>query len=329
MRFHGSTHVPLRKIGGDNGPKSEKFHAIRAAWQNSGTPLGSMPASSLDVQKQCPHAMRRSMEGTVSIILTDDDIVRLADMPAAIARVRALISAGTMTPPRHRVEFAKGTELVFSVGGDSRVGGVRAYYSRFAKHFDDQVVAVWDMTTGALKGLTVGFELGVLRMGAIGGVTIDAIAPKSTRTMAVIGAGRQACSHIAAALAVRSIRHITISGRDQDRCAAFAENVAKQYGVKTTCAAPEAAVDGAEIVVLATTSLRPVVQAKWLNNCSLIHSVGFKSPAAKEQRKWTSTCPTLPQRSSPTACPRWLSSVKSSYSMGPGMRALSRHCATS
>lgn len=44
----------------------------------------------------------------------------------------------------------------------------------------------------------------------------------------------------------------------------------------------EGAVEGAEIVVLATKSLRPVVKAEWLSGCRLVHSVGFKSPVGKE-----------------------------------------------
>jgi ornithine cyclodeaminase len=42
------------------------------------------------------------------------------------------------------------------------------------------------------------------------------------------------------------------------------------------------AVEGADIVLLATSSLRPVVQADWLSPGAFVHTVGFKSPAAKE-----------------------------------------------
>src|SRR5262245_14703616 len=42
------------------------------------------------------------------------------------------------------------------------------------------------------------------------------------------------------------------------------------------------AVEGADMVLLATTSLRPVIRAEWLSPGVFVHTVGFKSPAGKE-----------------------------------------------
>lgn len=136
-------------------------------------------------------------------------------MRLAIARVGQLLIGESIIPPRHRADFGHNTELVFTVGGNAQVGGARAYFSRHAKHHDDQAVLVWDMSTGAMKGAIFGFELGVLRMGAIGGVTIDALAPTDTRSLAIIGTGRQGRSHLEAAMAVRDIRDVSVFGRDQ------------------------------------------------------------------------------------------------------------------
>jgi alanine dehydrogenase len=216
-------------------------------------------------------------------ILWDTDVRRLADMRRAIARVSQLLAGQNVSPARYRTDFGKNTELVFAVGGTAEVGGARAYHSRSAAHHDDQAVIVWDMGTGAMKGAIFGFELGVLRMGAIGGVTINTLTPASSRSLALIGTGRQARSHLDAAMAVRDIREVSVFGRDEARRQAFTDAARRDYGVDVRAAATaEAAVDGAEIVVLATKSLRPLVKAEWLAECRLIHSVGYKSPAGKE-----------------------------------------------
>ena len=216
-------------------------------------------------------------------ILWDADVRRLADMRRAIGRVSELLIGHSITPPRHRVDFGQNAELVFTIGGNKDVGGARAYFSRYAKHHDDQAVIVWDMVSGAMKGAVFGFELGVLRMGAIGGVTIDALAPDDCTSLALVGTGRQACSHLEAAMTVREIRSVSVFGRDEGRRLAFADAIRNKYGVDARATATaQAAVEGAEIVVLATNSLRPVVEAEWLAGCRLVHSVGFKSPVGKE-----------------------------------------------
>ena len=117
------------------------------------------------------------------VVLTDGDVERLADMASAIAAVEnALLRSAEgsfVAPARHRVPFGDLTELVMTIGGATgpdAIGGFRSYVSRNAVHFDDQVVAVWDMNSGSLRGLIIGSALGVLRMGAIGGVAIRSLA---------------------------------------------------------------------------------------------------------------------------------------------------------
>ena len=90
-------------------------------------------------------------------------------------------------------------------------------------------------------------------------------------------------AHIAAAMAVREIRTVRVYGRDASRLQVFAAELAAMHRVEVQAAgSAREAVEGAEIVVLATASLRPVIEADWLGGCRLIHTVGFKSPAGKE-----------------------------------------------
>jgi ornithine cyclodeaminase len=178
------------------------------------------------------------------------------------------------------------TELVFAIGGTAgagSVGGVRAYVSRNTAHLDDQLVAVWNLESGALKGVVLGAALGAVRMGAIGGAAIRALARADASVVAVVGIGRQAATHLAAAAAVRPLREARVFGRSAARSADFARLMEARLGLPVRAAASaRAAVEGADIVLLATSSYRPVIEAAWLAPGTFVHTVGFKSSAAKE-----------------------------------------------
>jgi ornithine cyclodeaminase/alanine dehydrogenase-like protein (mu-crystallin family) len=227
---------------------------------------------------------------TTPLVLTDADVHQFADMATAIAVVedafRAAGTASFVAPARLRVPFGRMTDLIFVVGGSTTPEGVvgfRAYYSRAAKRYEDQVVAVWDLATGALKGVILGKALGILRMGAIGGVAIRALARPEAAIVAVIGAGHQAASHLQAAAIVRDLREVRIYSRHEESCRSFAQRMSQQLGIPVLPqASARDAVEGADIVLLATTSLQPVVRAEWLSPGVFVHTVGFKSPAGKE-----------------------------------------------
>lgn len=224
------------------------------------------------------------------MVLSDADVEALADMASAIAVVenlfRAKAAGSFVAPARHYVPFGQMIDLVFAVGGSKGgegVAGFRAYYSRATRHYDDQLAAVWDTSTGALKGIILGATLGAIRMGAIGGVAMRALARPDASIVAVIGSGRQAATHLRAAAVVRPISEARVYSLREPSAQSFARRMSEELGFAVTPqGSARAAVDGADIVVLATTSLRPVLQADWLSTGAFVHTVGFKSPAGKE-----------------------------------------------
>jgi ornithine cyclodeaminase len=226
-----------------------------------------------------------------ALMLTDVDVKRHWDMAAAIeqveAAIRARASKDLVAPPRHRVSFGPTTELVFAIGGmtphTGDAVGARSYFSRSGVHFQDQVVSVWSPKTGALKGVIVGSALGVLRMGAIGGVAIRALSHPSADTVGVIGTGKQARSHLEAAAAVRPLKRAQVFGRSEESAKTFAAEMARRLQLDVVAMpTARAAVSGASLVIVATTSLRPVISAADLDRGAFVHTVGYKSPAAKE-----------------------------------------------
>ena len=220
-------------------------------------------------------------------ILNDDEIdsLPLAPMISAVrAHIVADATGETVAPPRHVVEFDAGA-LLFTIGGDRRLAGFRVYQT-FAKPghpSDDQIVAAWDQRSGEMIGLALGNRLGALRTGVIGAVAAGALAPVNARTLCVVGTGRQAETQVLAVSLARPFDEIRIAGRRPEVAAALA---AKLAGRVVAPLVPfddsRAALEGADVVVLATTSERPPIDPAWIAPHAYVATLGPKSKQSHE-----------------------------------------------
>lgn len=231
------------------------------------------------------------MSDTGPMILSDDDVQRLADMGLAIDAIEAALKARAagkfIAPPRSTVTFAERGSLVFTTGGstgDPALAGFRVRSDFHSdKAIDDQIVAVWNIESARLEGLLFGQNVGSIRTGAIGGVAIRHMARPDATIAAVIGTGRQAATQIAAAARVRDLREIRVFSRSSENRAAFAEAMAARLGVSTLAAkSAQAAVDGADIVIVATNSKTPVIERDWLKTGVHINTLGPKTKNGAE-----------------------------------------------
>lgn len=224
--------------------------------------------------------------------LTDADIDPRADMPLAIEAIEHALAArraGTfVAPPRHHVALGAAGELVFTVGGVVGDGG-GAFGFRAYETFPGvgpgraQVVAAWDTATSDLAGVVVGNTLGALRTGAIGGVAIRHMARADAPIAAVIGAGEQARTQLIAAAAVRTLREVRVFSRAEDGRRRFARDMAAALGIPVrVVASARAAVEGATLVLCATTSTAPVLEAAWLEQGTHVNTVGPKVQGGHE-----------------------------------------------
>jgi ornithine cyclodeaminase len=159
------------------------------------------------------------------LVLTDVEVERLADMSGLVLSMeRAFVDryeGSLMAPPRHYVEFGEDGRLVFTVGGivgSQHLAGFRVY-DTFRRLSPDhsQLVAVWDSSTGELKGIILGDKIGALRTGAIGGVAIKYMASAGAQTIGIIGSGQQARTQLQAAACVRNIKSVKVYSRSQQK----------------------------------------------------------------------------------------------------------------
>lgn len=122
-----------------------------------------------------------------------------------------------------------------------------------------------------------------IRTAAVSAVATALLARADATELAIIGTGVQARSHLMALSAARPLARIRVAGRDQARARRFAEQMRGQTTVPVlACASAAEAVDGAGIVVTATSSADPVLRREWLAPGAHVNAVGACVPQARE-----------------------------------------------
>ncbi|MCV9942172.1 MULTISPECIES: ornithine cyclodeaminase family protein [unclassified Rhizobium] len=217
-------------------------------------------------------------------ILKDEDLVGSSLMMIAIDALETAFLARAdnrlISPPRHHVSFPERGDLVFTVGGilgEKPLAGFRVYET-FDGAEHSQIVAVWSADDAKLKGIILGERLGNLRTGAIGGLAIRHLSAPDARTVGILGSGAQARTQLAAAAAVRNLDRARVYSRDEKNRAAFAAEMQQVLGIEVEPAGSASeAVDDADIVICATTSRTPVIQARDLKPGVHVNTVGPKT----------------------------------------------------
>jgi len=219
-------------------------------------------------------------------VISDADIRAILSPGAAVRACRdALVAAykGTLHAPLRTGVDVGSTELVFTAGGtQSGTVGFRCYGLWPGPGHADQLVAVWG-PDGTLRGLAVGTALSACRTGGIGGAAVDALARPDASVCAVIGSGTQSWAQLWAASAVRGFTEVRVSSPTPENRAKFAARARDELGLNAVDMADSVeAVRGADVVLVATKSVRPVLPATAFAPGCHINTIGPKLRGASE-----------------------------------------------
>lgn len=145
------------------------------------------------------------------------------------------------------------------------------------------VVIVLDPATGVPTGLCDGGFLTAWRTGAASGAATDLLARDDATIGAVVGCGVQGRTQTLAIDTVRSLEEIRIFDPFPAQIDAFIEEMAQQIDARLVRAASsDEAVDGADVVCVATTATEPVVHGAQLFEGAHLNGVGSFTPAMRE-----------------------------------------------
>ena len=144
-------------------------------------------------------------------------------------------------------------------------------------------VMLFDGTTGELLALVNASAITAIRTAAVSALATRLLARDDAGDLAIIGAGVQARSHLAAMNCVRPLRRVRIASRSFENARKFADEMQPQCAVLIeSVGTVDEAVRGADIIVTATTSRDPVLKHEWISPGTHINAIGTFSPKARE-----------------------------------------------
>lgn len=208
-------------------------------------------------------------------------------MGSAIDAVRegfVALSSNKVDQPE-RLALADGSLLAMAARVDGR-GAVAKVVSvteanRRAGLPTVQALVIWFAeSTGEPIAIIDGAAVTALRTGAASGVATDLMAPSGSTTLAMIGVGDQALDQIRAVVEVRPIRDIRVASRSVVTARSFVSAVRGSCPGVTfhVTASPSEAVQGADVICTATTSLEPLIHLKDIPARCHINAVGAYRP---------------------------------------------------
>ena len=225
-------------------------------------------------------------EADVKAVLTMDDLIDT--MASALKR----FSTGRVVQPVRTVIPVSGDHAFFgtmpALALDPPSLGaklVTVFGANAARglHTHLATIVLLDPQTGALLALLDGRYITEARTAAVSAVTSRLLARKTASSLAIVGSGVQARSHLEALARVHQLRHISVWSPDAERRRRFVQEMSAlaPCAIKAVDHAGEAIV-GADLVVLATSSPTPVVENGWVRPGAHVISVGACRPTQRE-----------------------------------------------
>ena len=229
------------------------------------------------------------------LILTEDDVravLPMNDLIDVMQQALVQFSGGEVRQPLRTVlevgaqkaffgvmpayipsPAALGTKLV-SVFGSNADAGLPTHLATILLH---------DPQTGQLLALVDGRFITEARTAAVSAVSTRLLARDSASVLAIIGSGVQARSHLEAIGHVRALRSVRVWSPNARRRERFAAEMQPHTSAPISPAgSAEAALDGADIIVLATASREPVVRSASIPDGAHICAVGACRPDQRE-----------------------------------------------
>ncbi len=145
-------------------------------------------------------------------------------------------------------------------------------------------VMMFESVHGSFVGMADCSVITEIRTGAVSGVATDLLARKDAEKLAIIGAGAQGRSHLAAMLAVRpGISEVKVYDIRREAAEKYAGEMKEKYGVAVlVCGSVEEAVKDADIICTVTPSREAYLKKEWIKKGAHINAVGTFTPTTRE-----------------------------------------------
>lgn len=227
---------------------------------------------------------------TQPIVLGQTEIEALlpkVDIRSILERMfRSLADGNAVQPPQTLSLFPKDTGDFISYLGvlaDEKVFGAKL--SPYIPGDGKALVTAWtllmSMETGTPVLLCDSKKLTTERTAATSIIAADVLAAKDASVLAIVGSGPVAMAHLRYAENIRTWKEVRIASPNVERRTGIPNSIASGVAV-TRYTDADRAIEGADVVLLCTSSGKPVIDAKSLSKAAVVTSISTNVANAHE-----------------------------------------------
>lgn len=220
------------------------------------------------------------------------DLLPMDECMRLMAEVLETTARGdAVNPLRTVLRFPDGNGLLGMMPaylGEPRSAGIKIVTVMPGNHgtqYDSHqgAVMLFDVDHGCPLALIDASSITAIRTAAVSGVATRLLARSDAATLAILGSGVQARTHLDAMRRVRDILKVTVWSRSADKTRAFADRESKRHGIdiEVTESAQRATAD-ADIICTTTSSGEPVLAGEWIAPGTHINAVGACIASCRE-----------------------------------------------
>lgn len=230
-----------------------------------------------------------------TLVLTQRDIARLADLPTAIRVVReafkAMARQDAVMPPKVYLPLPGGSDFRAMPAFLRRppacgMKWVNVHPRNRRKGLPTvmAVIVINDPATGAPLAVLDGLLITKLRTAAASAVAAQTLARRGSRVVGLVGCGAQADAQLLALAAVFRLSHVKVWGHLPGEARRFCQGMRRVLPrvAYEPCATVERCARDVDILVTLTPSRRALVRRSWLAPGTHINAVGADAPGKQE-----------------------------------------------
>jgi ornithine cyclodeaminase len=229
-----------------------------------------------------------------TLVVNHSDVLALLPMSDCIDAMtdalRTLALGGALLPLRQVVRLPNGRDafalMPAALDEPSALGAkvITVFPGNDATAYDSHqgAVLLFDTAYGRLIAILDASTITALRTAAVTAVATRLLARPDARTLALLGAGVQAETHLESISLVRPIDEVRVWSRSGERAHRFAEKFTAAGTRIVVCPTAREAVEGAHVVCTVTSSREPVLLGDWLAPGAHVNAVGASLATSRE-----------------------------------------------
>ena len=226
---------------------------------------------------------------TETLFLRSDDLDDLAEPADYVDAVRDAYrqrGEGAAAEPRTKLGSEEPPGMLTSYGAilpDTGAMGGYMYSAGFGAGDAWFTTPLFDAESGEPLAIVDGASMNPFKTGAAGAVGVDALAREDATDVAVIGSGAQARGQLRCTAEVRDLETVWVYSPTKENRESFAGELNTELDASVAAVASSAAaIEGADIVITATTAPEPVFDGDKLEPGTHVTAMGQYDPDKRE-----------------------------------------------